>query len=420
MFLIKLAFKNLTRHKRRTFITAFALSFGLIMYILIDSLLLGMFEQSNNNLKDAETADGKVISEDAFIDLKFLPLKDRIDKPDKIIRLIESLGGKASKRVLINGDMIFTEDYFPLSGSTPILFTAVDLESDNNAYKVFNKRYLIDGRFMEKGREEVVVGSWLAEDTGAEVGDWFTVFVRTAPTGEDPGYYQTIDVEIVGILKVDNPMINRRVVYFPLDMANYYLELNGSVTEVALRAPRGEDLISFKNRINSELPKDIRFYTWKEIAADYMKLLEAEAGGSAIFVLLTILIALVGITNTMLMTINERQDELGMMRALGMSDRHIRISFMIEAAGIGLIGSLIGTIIGVFVNIPLVNIGIDYSVWMREMDMGYKISSYMKGGWNLKGIIIAFIMGILIPVLVSIYPTRKAILKSIPDCISGR
>jgi len=420
MFLIKLAFKNLTRHKRRTIITSSALSVGLIMYLLLDSLLVGMFEASNNNLKDAETADGKILTSEAFKDIQFLPLNDRIKNPDQIISIVEDSGGRATKRVLINGDMIFTDEYFPLSGSSPILFTAVDINSDNSAYNIFKDRFLTEGRFMNPGADEVVIGSWLAEDTGAEIGDWFTVYVRTAPNGDDPGFFQTIDVEIVGFVKVENPMINRRVVYYPLDMADYYLELNGSVTEVALRVPFGESLEAFKRRINPKLPSGLEFYTWKEIAADYVKLLEAETGGSAIILILIVLIALVGITNTMLMTINERQRELGMMRALGMSEKDIRVAFLYEAGGIGIIGSIIGLTLGILINIPMVNYGIDFSTFMRNTDMGYKISAYMKGSWNISSYVIALITGIIIPIFVAYFPTKKAILKSIPDCVSGK
>lgn len=420
MFLIKLALKNLVRHKRRTIITASALAMGLVMYIIMDSLITGMFSQSNNNLKDAETGDGKILSLEAFEDRNYYPLSDRVRNPDYIMKLVASLGGKASKRVVSNGDMIFTDEYFPLSGSTQILFTAVDLETDNNVFNIFNNKFLVDGRFFSMGEDEVVIGSWLAEDTGAEIGDWFTLSLRTASDGDDPGYYQTIDVEIVGIVKVENPTINRTAVYFPLDSADYYLDLYGSVTEVAIRIPITAKLGDFQKILNTVIPAGYRYYTWREIADDYIKAIETDASGGFVIVILIVLIALVGITNTMLMTVNERQKELGMMRALGMSDRNIRIAFLFEAAGIGFIGSIIGVFLGILCNIPMVNTGLDYSIWLRDTDMGYKLSAYMKGAWDFASILGAFIMGIIIPVIVAIWPTRKAVMKSIPDCISGR
>lgn len=420
MFLLKLSWKNLTRHKRRTIITSMALAFGLMLFILMDSLLIGLLEQSNINLKDAETGDGKILSHEAFEDIKFKPLSNRIEDPDKIIKILESVGAKASKRVVINGEMIYTDDYFPQSGSTAIMFTAVDLATDSNVFNIFDEKYLVDGRFMESDSDEVVIGSWLAEDIGADIGDFFTLAVRTASDGDNPGFFQTIDVEIVGIIKVESPMVNRRVVYFPLEMADYYLELEGAVTEVALLMPFAENIESFNDEIESLLSEKYGFYSWREIAADYLALTEAKSGGSSVIIMLVIIIAMVGITNTMLMTINERQKELGMMRALGMSDKNIRRSFLIEAAGIGVIGSVIGVVLGILLNIPMVNIGLDYSGYLRDADMGYRVSTFIRGMWNFDTIGTAFILGIIIPYVVAIFPTKKAIKKSIPDCINGR
>lgn len=419
-YLLKFAWKNLTRHKRRTIITSVALAMGLMMFILMDSLLIGVYEQSNINLMDAETGHGKILTHEAFEDLKFKPLYDRIENPDELMALAEGAGATASKRVVINGEMVYTDDYFPKSGSTAIMLTAVDLATDSNVFNIFKDRYLVEGRFMEPGADEVVIGSWLAEDIGGSVGDRFTLTARTASDGDDPGFFQTMDVEIVGIIKVESPMVNRRVVYFPLDMADYYLELKGSVTEVALRIPLGENLEKFDERIEELLPEKYGFFTWKELAADYLKLTEAKSGGSSVIILLVIIIAIVGITNTMLMTINERQRELGMMRALGMADKDIRIAFILEAAGIGFIGAAAGVILGVLVNIPMVDPGLNYTKFLRDADMGYRVSTYVKGMWNFKTVLIAFVLGVLIPVFVALFPTKRAIKKSIPDCITGR
>ncbi|MBN2618780.1 MAG: ABC transporter permease [Spirochaetales bacterium] len=420
MFLLKFSWKNLTRHKRRTVITAISLAVGLMMFILMDSMLVGAFEISNRNLMDAETGHGKILTNLAFEDMKFSPLSNRIENPDSIIKLVESNGAKASKRVVINGEIIYSNEYFPKEGSTQVLFTAVDLDSDNNVFNVMHEKNLVDGRFMENGSDEVVIGSWLAEDIGAKVGSVFTLSLRTASEGDDPGFYQTIDVEIVGIVNVESPNVNRRVVYFPLDMADFYLDLNGSVTEVAVKLPLNETIDSFNKKIESTLPEGYGFFTWREIGADYLALTEAKSGGSSIMMMLVIFIAIVGITNTILMTINERQRELGMMRALGMSDKSIKLAFMIEAAGIGLIGAISGVILGCLANIPMVNIGIDFSSYMRHTDIGYRISNVMYGVWNFSAIFKAFIGGIIIPVIVAYFPTRSATKKSIPDCIHGR
>lgn len=313
MFLLVLSLKNLGRHRRRTIITALSLAFGLMMYILMDSLLIGLLNQSNRVLIETETGDGKILTPEAFKDIKFLPLNNRVKNPDSIVEDLEREGYKAVKRVNINGEMIYFDDYFPKNGSAHIYLICVDPARDSRVFDVFNPIHLVSGRFLEAGNEEVVLGSWLAEDVGAKVGDWFTLSLKTASDGDNPGFFQTIDVEVVGIVKVESPIVNRRAVYFPIDMADSYLELKGDVTEIAVRAPE-------KNRINEILPSGVEFYNWRDLSKDYLALTEAKSGGASVIIVLLILIALVGITNTMLMTINEREKEIGMMRALGMND----------------------------------------------------------------------------------------------------
>lgn len=420
MALFKLALKNLTRHKRRTAITSLALVFGLVIIIVLDSTISGMLRQSDVNLKDSETGDGKILAYKYFEYIDYLPLNFRIKNPDEIISKIEKLGVKSCTRVNTHGEMIYTEDYFPKEGSSPILFTAVDIEKDSDVFNVFNKKSLINGRFFNKGADEVVIGSWLAEDIGAEIGSFITLSLVTASDGDDPGYGQTIDVEIVGIMKVESPIINRQVVYYPLDMADYYLDLNGSVTEIALKIPKGTDISLLKKEIEKALPGNLGFYHWRVLAADYLKSLQLEGNVKNIMIILIVFIAFVGIFNTMLMSLNERENEIGMMRALGMNDFEIRKLFIFEAIGIGLLGSICGLFLGILVNIPIVEIGIDFSNSFRDIGNGYRISSYIKGVWNISNISMFFLFGIFLPGVLTIGPTKKAIKKSIPDCINRR
>jgi ABC-type lipoprotein release transport system permease subunit len=132
---------------------------------------------------------------------------------------------------------------------------------------------------------------------------------------------------------------------------------------------------------------------------------------------LVFLIAAVGISNTMIMVINERIRELGMLRALGMKDGDIHVLFLLEAAGIGLLGSIIGTVLGIALNFYLVGHGIDYGFLMREMDLAYRIQSIFRGAWNLRGILITFISGVVLSVVVAWFPTKRATSKDIPSCL---
>lgn len=132
---------------------------------------------------------------------------------------------------------------------------------------------------------------------------------------------------------------------------------------------------------------------------------------------LVFIIAAVGVSNTMLMAMFERMREIGMMRALGMKDRDILFSFLFEAGGIGLVGSLVGILLGVLANLYLVNVGFDFGFVFRDMDIGFRIQNVMRGAWSIATIAKAFFSGIGLSMLVAIFPIRRALKLDIPTCL---
>jgi ABC-type lipoprotein release transport system permease subunit len=157
--------------------------------------------------------------------------------------------------------------------------------------------------------------------------------------------------------------------------------------------------------------------SWQELAADYVALAQAKTQGSGMILFLVFVIAAVGVSNTMLMAVFERVRELGMMRALGMSERDVRKLFLIEAAGIGLIGAVLGVTTGVVGNWILTEYGIDYRWMFRTMDVGYRSAGYVRNAWHPEAIVQAFVIGILLAVGVSWISTRRILRFSIPDSL---
>lgn len=409
-FLIALAFKNLLRYGKRTVITASAIAFGLGLYIMLDSFLLGMEKESEINLINYETASAKVLHPDYYAERETLPLKYPLENPEAIITQLGELGIPAAPRIMFRGELFVRQDPYPEDGSLYIKGIAVDPERDNQVFKLGET--LIAGRWLESDENGVLLGSWLAEDLGAEVGFPLTIRTRTRY-----GAYETMDLEVVGILNVPNPVVNRAAVILPVGTADYYLDMDGAVSEIALNFSRNLNPDREADRIAAELADGVEVRSWRELAPDYVAMAAMKSSGSNSILFLVILIATVGITNTMLMAVYERIRELGMMRAMGMSASQIRLTFIFEAAGIGLIGSVIGVIFGVLINWPLVRWGLDYSEMMRELDVGYRITSIFRSTWNPATIATAFAAGILIAAAVSLIPIRRALRMEITECL---
>ena len=149
-------------------------------------------------------------------------------------------------------------------------------------------------------------------------------------------------------MNVPNPLQNKGTVFLPLNLADYYLDMQGAVTQIALHFSLALDpdleAARIQTALNGDIPGSFQVHSWRDLAQDYVAIASMKSGGSRVILLLVIVIAMVGISNTMLMAVFERVRELGMMRAMGMSPGQIRLAFLLEAGGIGLIGSIIGVI----------------------------------------------------------------------------
>jgi ABC-type lipoprotein release transport system permease subunit len=394
-------------------ITAFAIAIGLMMFIMVDSVLIGVESESMRNLRWYETSAIRIMHEDYWEDRLMKPLDVAVENPYDIVHQLHQSGYDAAPRITFAADMILYSDEFGEDGNMPVQVTAIDPLLDNTVFRFAET--LIEGRFVEPGAMELVIGSWFAEDIGAEVGNWVTFVTRG-----NGGFYEAMDMQIVGIVNCPNPNVNRTLLMVPFDIVDEFLAMEGTATEINIGLSEQEDISEAKLHIEQLLGntgQSLKIASWDELAQDYVALAEAKRGGTSMILFLVFIIAAVGISNTMLMAIFERIRELGMMRALGMDDRTIQLTFMIEAGGIGLIGSIVGVILGVLVNIYMVEVGIDLGFLMRDMDMGYRIQSLMRGAWSVKTLVTAFIFGTVLSMLVAYIPTRRALKMDIPSCL---
>lgn len=411
MKLAGLAWKNLWRYRRRTMITAVALAYGLGMFIFIDGMLRGAEQESEMNLVRYETASIRIMSDAYFADRELMPLTDAL--PDYAARVaeLEAEGYAVAPRTSFTGEMIVYRDPYPEDGSLPVRVVALDPARDGAVYDTVTA---VDrGRMFDSGAYEAVIGSWLAEDIGADVG--YPLLIETR---DFDGFRQTFELEIVGILTTPNPNINRSSIYMPIDVADDVLFMVGHATDLSVGLPdyraAANDVLEIESILDDEA---LTVVTWRALAADYLALAAAKQGGTKAILGLVIIIAAVGISNTMLMSIFERTREIGMMQAIGMTRTEIRRQFLLEAAGIGLVGGLIGLGIGAAANVYMVNWGISFGWFTRDMDIGYRIADTFRSVWNPGAMALSVLFGVALSVAIAWLSTRRIMKMRVIDAI---
>lgn len=413
--IIRLSVRNLLRHRRRTVITAGAVAVGLALFVIVDSLLLGVEQESTLNLIRYETGAAQVLREEYLEERDDRPLKYAIEDPGRIERALEESGLSATSRIVFTGEMVVFKDPFPEDGSIVVTGYGIDPDDDNDVYRL--PESVTRGEYLSRDTNGALLGAWLAEDVGAEIGYPITIVTRTRR-----GYYQTIDLDVVGIVNTPNPIINRNAVFIPEGIVDDYLQMGGAATEIAVadRIDASLDEITETMRMEIAGAPDLVVADWRTLAAEVVAIAEAKDSGTGIVLFFVFVIAAVGVSNTVLMSILERTRELGMMRALGMRDREVMATLLVEAAGIGVLGGIVGIVIGAGGVAALVEFGIDYGTMMRNNDVGYRVTQVIYGAWNLPAFGRAVVVGIVIAVVTAFVPVRRALKMNVVDSLRAQ
>ncbi len=417
-FLLRLAWKNLSRHRRRTVITAGALAVSVAMFIFMDSMLRGIDTESQRNLVWYETGTGRIVSSDQYRDLRRPRLRHEIVDYRPLSAWLNERGVANAPRITFTGELFFGE------GALPVRLVGIDPASDPQVFRL-PEALLPGSEFLAAGVPGLLLGAWMAEDLGIAAGDFVEVRTRTRH-----GAVQTLELEVVGILLSPNPTINRGVGFLPLDVVQYDLDLAG-VTEVVLGAlrtsmgrriavPSGAVLKREIERLNADLAGAMPGVTaagWHQLAPDYLAIVESKQSSNGLLLFLIFLIAAVGISNTMLIAVYERFREFGMMRALGMDDAAVRATMVFEAGAIGLIGALAGLVVGAAATWWLVNWGLDLSGLYGNVNIGYRVTGIFRGAWNPGIMLTAVIFGVVASMLIALLPARRALKLDVAQCL---
>jgi putative ABC transport system permease protein len=414
-FIIALAFKNLFRYRRRTIITAIAIAAGVSMYIFIDGWLLGAQNDSVRNLVKFETGSARVMDKKYWEEHDYLLPKYNIAKPAAAEAALEKAGYAVAPRVTVFAEAVKTGG---AGESFTLQLAGIDPARDRKIFDFANALTPKGAAYLAAGRPEIMLGSDAAGRLGAGLNDSVRLTTRTKD-----GVWTTLEVKVVAILSTPDPIVNNAMGFVPLDVLQNALELGDGVTDIVIGFPEWLNPEKETAKINALLAAqpDSGGYdakSFNELAAEFGMIAQSKSGGSKIILFLIFIIAAIGISNTVLMAVFERVREIGMMRALGMKNGAVMWCFVFEALGIGLFGALAGVVLGVLIDLYMVNIGIDLTPLLKNMgNIGYRILGVSRSSWNPDTIFSSALVSMIFSGAMAIFPARRALKKEITECL---
>jgi putative ABC transport system permease protein len=139
---------------------------------------------------------------------------------------------------------------------------------------------------------------------------------------------------------------DKRVGLVPLTVAQRLLRMEGRVTEYGVAVDRIESADEVAEVLRGKLGPDYEVHTWNELFPFIKTLMGTQDVIFSIISAVFLAVVLLGIVNSMLMTVLERTREIGTMLAVGMKRRQIVQLFLLEGAVIGAVGATLGLLVG--------------------------------------------------------------------------
>jgi len=252
------------------------------------------------------------------------------------------------------------------------------------------------------------MGAGLLKKIGREVGEKVTILYMT-PFGSFKGS----TFLIVGKYQSDIQVMSDKLFFLPLGQAQRILEMPGEVTELLLITSNHDKAASVLPGLNELFSQEDESgkYTlqlWNK-GYDLIELFDfAVKMYNSIYIFIIVLSCFV-LVNTLIMIINERTREIGMMSALGLKSREILYLFTMEGAIIGILGSAIGTVIGGILTRIFSVVGIDYSAAFEGIEStDFLMSPIYYTAFSLENLVFCFTLGVVIVTIACIIPARKA------------
>ncbi len=346
---LRLAWRNIWRHRRRTVIIVLAMGLSLAMMMMYDGLLDGFNNAIAGNA--VRVLGGNVQVHAAGYREKvesnpLLPLKDdaavvqaALAQPDVVA---------AARRIQTGGLVSNHEGAFPMS--------IIGIEPEAEAPVSLIAEHIVAGRYLEPSDEDsILIGKGLAEALSLDIGDRITM------VGSDiHKQNRQRTMTVIGVYDVGIPTIEKANAYISLTEAQNLFGLRDQSTEVQITLKKVGTEADVVAALTPALP-GYEVESWEKNYPELGNAIGRKSIVMDIFSVIIVMIAGIGILNLLLMAVYERTREIGLLGAMGLKPRQIATTFILEGTLIGIVGVIAGIALGLATNLSLGKVGMDYS-----------------------------------------------------------
>ncbi|MBC6491992.1 ABC transporter permease [Flavihumibacter stibioxidans] len=330
MIYLRMAWRNIWRNARRTWITVASIFFAVILATLMFSLLEGVYVNMIRNVVSFSTG--------------YLQVHEKGYWEDKSIEHVFT-ADSASARLIENTDgitaMVPRIENFALASTgnqtSGAMVLGIDPEKENTVTGLKSK--LSEGNYLGNNSRGAMIGSGLARKLRLSVGDTMILLSQGYHAGSANGLFR-----VDGILKMNSPDLDKVMVYLSLPRASELFGLENQYSSWALMIRDDENMEAVKLALQQRIDSTrFEVMDWKGMMPELDQMIEADSTGHRITIYILYMVISFGIFSTILMMLAERKHEFGIMLAIGMKKHQLAFIVFLETVIISFLGVLVGT-----------------------------------------------------------------------------
>ncbi|WP_336620381.1 FtsX-like permease family protein [Corynebacterium coyleae] len=318
----RLASTNTRRNPRRTATTAFALMLGISLVTMIGMLGASMKQSVDDVAASEVNADYVLMGPE----MGSFPVPG--DLPDRLAE-VDGVGNIASyTQAPITVDGEFGHQFGPVGMTDVLRGDPSDLIDLN----------VVDGDVSLTG-DSLIAPEHIAQERGWKVGDTVEVAAPTAPG-------KTVDVTVAGLFSGSNVL--QMFVVSDSAAAKVSSISNTRLLMVGVDSDGSTDLETLRARLEDEVRGDIvvQVRSAEEMSGEVTALIDQMLFILYALLSLAVVVAVLGIVNTLTLSVIERRQEIGMLRAVGSQRRQIRTMILLESVQMTVYGAALGVLLG--------------------------------------------------------------------------